>query len=67
MITNKRTIERRESNRKVIRHDDCTRGLTFEEFTFPLRSPLRMCLFQPFPSLKWLQRPVELASLSQGH
>jgi hypothetical protein len=71
-ISSKRTNERGE--KKQIEKSNqrkhtviCFPRFHFEECTSPLRSPLRTGLFQPFPSLKRSQWPIELSSQSWGH
>jgi hypothetical protein len=68
-ITSKRTRERgeEEPNHKERINAMNTRDLfpmvRFLRTYSPLRSPLRMGLFQPFTSLNRLQRPIECSSL----
>jgi hypothetical protein len=48
-------------------HDDLFPKVWFRRTYSSLRRPRRLGLFQLFASLKRAPRPVELASLSQGH
>jgi hypothetical protein len=60
-----------EVNRKVRmntnEHDDLFPEVWFRITYSPLRSPRRTGLLQPFSSLKWSWRSIELSSQSRGY